>query len=188
MKNSYIILSLFALVLTTQSAVAQQEVSAPTDKKGLAATMNIYAFPKDGQSASQQSKDESACYDWAHTNTGTDPFKLQQEEKTAQQQSQQAMAAASTAGDGAGAVGTIRGAAGGALIGAIAGDAGHGAAYGAAAGLLFGHHRKRMARHEAEADVSAQSAQQQQAFSSQMTNFKKAFSACLEGKNYMVKY
>ena len=188
MKTSHLILSLIALGLTAQTANAQQAVSAPTDQKGLAATMNIYAFPKDGQSASEQSKDESACYDWAHTNTGTDPFQLQQQEKTAQQQSQAAMAAASTAGDGAGAVGAVRGAAGGALIGAIAGDAGHGAAYGAAAGLLLGHRRKRIARHEAEADVSAQSAQQQQEFSTQMANFKKAFSACLEGKNYMVKY
>ena len=187
MKTSVITLSIVALCLASQVAHAQDGVSPPSDNKGLAATMGIYAFPKDGQSSSQQSKDESACYQWAQSNTGTDPFKIQQEEKTAAQQSQQAMAAASGAGAGAGAVGAVRGAAGGALIGAIAGDAGHGAAYGAAAGLLFGGHRRRVARHEAEASVSAQSAAQQQQFTTQMHDFKNAFSACMEGKNYMVK-
>lgn len=188
MKQILLILCGLILSLNTSAVTAQESTTAAGGQKSLAATMDIYAFPKDGQSATEQSKDESACYDWAHTNTGTDPFQLQKDQQSAEQQSQQDMAAASTVGQGAGAVGAVRGAAGGALIGAIAGDAGHGAAYGAAAGVLIGNRRKRMARHEATADVSAQSAQQQQAYADQLANFKKAFSACLEGKNYMVKY
>lgn len=188
MKYPFIILCLSASGFATHAAEPQPGVSPPSSQKGLAATMEVYAFPQKGQSPAQQSTDESDCYNWATQNTGTNPFQLQKQEQAEQQQSEQAMAAAGSAGAGAGARGAVGGAAGGALIGAIAGDAGKGAAYGAATGLLVGHHRKKVARHQAEASVGAQSAQQQQDIATQLTNFKKAFSVCLEGKNYLVKY
>jgi len=55
------------------------QVAAPSGQKSLAATLNIYAFPTKGQSSSQQSEDEAACYQFAVTNTGTDPFQLSQQ-------------------------------------------------------------------------------------------------------------
>ena len=47
--------------------------------------------------------------------------------------------------------------------------------------------RARQAKNAAE-DAAEQSAAAQQATAQQIENFKKAFSVCLEGKNYLVKY
>ena len=38
--------------------------------------MNVYVFPTESQVATQQSKDEADCYNWAVQNTGNDPFSL----------------------------------------------------------------------------------------------------------------
>jgi hypothetical protein len=45
-----------------------------------------------------------------------------------------------------------------------------------------------MAQEQAEAEVQQSSAQAQQATAEELANFKKAFSVCLEAKDYMVKY
>lgn len=110
----------------------------------LAATMEVYVFSSSGQDASQQSKDESECYNWAVSNVGTDPFALAKQEQADQQQAAANMQAASQTGTGSGARGAIRGAAAGALIGEIANDdASEGAAWGAAAGAIRGRRRGR---------------------------------------------
>jgi hypothetical protein len=76
-----------------------------------------------------------------------------------------------------------------ALIGEIASDdAGRGAAYGAAAGLIMARRRTHRAKAEASQELKKQGQQAQQATAEQQENFKKAFSVCLEAKNYMVKY
>lgn len=183
-------LTMTVVLGTAGGALEAQQMVEPASagQKSLAATMNVYVFPNKGQTPEQQNTDESACYDWAEKNTGTDPFKLQQQSQEQKQQAQQDAAAASTAGAGAGAVGAVRGAAAGTLIGAIAGDTGAGALYGAAAGLLIGHRRHRMAEEQAETQVQASSAQAQQATAQELANFKNAFSVCLEAKDYMVKY
>jgi len=158
-------------------------------QKSLSATLNVYAFPNAGQSAEQQSKDESECYQWAVGNAGVDPFELQKKSAQDAQQAQAAQQQASQTARGSGARGALRGAAAGALIGEIADDdAGKGAAYGAAAGVVGGRMRGRHRQQQAEQQVAAQSEQVQQANQAQMDNFKKAFSACLESKKYMVKY
>ena len=108
------------LVGFPRTAIA--ETAPPSDQKTLAATMNVYVFPTEGQEAEQQSKDEAECYSWAVQNTGSDPFDLQ---KQADQQEQ----------------------------------------------------------------ATAEAKQQAQAATAEATtNFKKAFSVCLEAKKYLVKY
>jgi hypothetical protein len=175
------ILSIAALLgLCVTMSTHAQSPSAPAGQKTLAATMNVYVFPSGGQNASVQSQDEAACYSWAVKNTGIDPFQLS---KQTQQQQQQAQAQAQAA-QGQGLKTAAKGAAAGALIGGIAGDAGTGAAAGAAAGAIAGRRRKKQA--EAQAQSQSQAAEQYSA--EQTTNFKKAFSACLEGKKYMVKF
>ncbi len=170
-------------------ARAQAPAAPPSGQKTLAATLNVYVFPTTGQTAQQQSTDEAGCYAWAVQNTGSDPFNLQ---KQAQQQAQQTQAAqqqAQQAGAGAGAKGAVGGAAVGALIGEIASDdPGQGAAWGAAAGLLAGRRRARRAQEQASQQIAQQGQQAQAATAEQVTNFKKAFSVCLEAKKYMVKY
>jgi hypothetical protein len=168
-------------------AAQAQSIAPPTGTKTLAATLNVYAFPGAGQTSTQQGQDETECYKWAEQETGHDPFQLdrlaaQQQQQAAQQQQQAQQVTA-----GAGAKGALGGAAGGAAIGAIAGDAGKGAAIGAGVGLLANR-----ARTQSKAQQSQQQAQQSQAAAkmttAQITDFKKAFSACLEAKKYTVKF
>ncbi len=124
--------------------------------KTLAATMDVFVFPAEGQDASQQSKDEVTCYEWAVGNTGSDPFDLAKQEQADQQQAQAEAQAAEQAGRGSAARGAVRGAAAGALIGEIANDdASEGAAWGAAAGAVRGRRMGRQAQQQAQAQAAA---------------------------------
>ncbi len=185
MKSVLMFATLVGLVCASGAPIQSQG----SGQKTLAATMNVHVFPTDGQSAEQQSKDEAECYNWAVGNTSTDPFQLAKQSEQQKQQAEQQKAQAANVGTGAGASGAVKGAAAGALIGGIAGDdAGKGAAYGAAAGVIAGRRRGRQAKHQAEAQVEQQSQQAQQATAEQLTNFKKAFSVCLEAKKYLAKF
>lgn len=162
---------------------------ASAEEQSLASTLEVYVFPTEGQDSSQQSKDEADCYQWAVSNTGSDPFDLSKKESADQQQAQAEKQAAQQAGRGAGARGAVGGAAAGALIGELAhDDASEGAAWGAAVGAIAARRRGRSAQQQATAQAEQQAEQREQATAEQMSNFKKAFSVCLEAKNYMVKY
>ncbi|MEL7447710.1 MAG: glycine zipper domain-containing protein [Pseudomonadota bacterium] len=169
--------------------IAGAAVPAHAQSKTLGATMDVYVFPAEGQDAAAQSKDEAACYEWAVGNTGSDPFELAKDAQANQQQAQAEQQAASNAGRGAGASGAVRGAAAGALIGEIANDdASEGAAWGAAAGAIRGRRKGRQAQQQAQAQASNNAQQREAATAEQLENFKKAFSVCLEAKEYLVKY
>lgn len=175
----------FVLPILLLSGAMAQEQSA----KSLASTMDVFVFPAAGQDAATQSTNEVECYNWAVSNTGSDPFELQKLAAAQQTDTANQKAAAEKTGQGAGAAGAVKGAALGALIGEIADDdAGKGAAYGAAAGVIAGRRQGRAARQKAEAQAEKQGQQKQAATEEQITNFKKAFSVCLEAKEYMVKY
>lgn len=162
---------------------------AAENGKTLAATLEVYVFPAEGQDSGQQSKDEAECYDWAAGNTGSDPFELQKQSEQQQQQTEQQVAQAEGATHGTGARGAVKGAAAGAVIGEVTGgDAGDSAAIGAAAGAVASRRRSRAASAHAQEQAKEQGAAQQQATAEQVDNFKKAFSVCLEAKDYMVKY
>jgi hypothetical protein len=158
-------------------------------QKTLAATMDVYVFPTEGQAPEQQSKDEAECYNWAVQNTGSDPFQLMKQADQQQQQTEKEKQQAKAVGQGSGASGAVGGAAMGALIGEIASDdPGKGAAYGAAAGLIAGRRRGRQAQAQAQAQAEQRGQSAQKATEEQLTNFKKAFSVCLEAKKYLVKF
>jgi hypothetical protein len=183
--------AIIALVLMGFAApcLTVAQAQAPSGQKTLAATMNVYVFPTQGQDATQQSKDEAECYNWAVQNVGTDPFDLGKQSEQQRQQTEQAKQDAQQVGQGAGAQGAVRGAAAGALIGEIASDdPGKGAAYGAAAGMIRGRRKARSAQEQAVQSAEAQGQRAQQATAEQLENFKKAFGVCLEAKNYLAKY
>jgi hypothetical protein len=178
MKRTYLVLITLMLSYTA---------SAQTTTLG--STMDVFIFPSEGQDSSQQSKDEAACYDWAFSNTGVDPFDLEKKADADEQQSQAEQQAAEQVGQGSGARGAVRGAAAGALIGEIANDdASNGAAWGAAAGVVRGRRSGKQAQNQAQQQAASQSDQREEATAEQLSNFKKAFSVCLEAKEYMVKY
>jgi hypothetical protein len=158
-------------------------------QKTLAATMDVFVFPTEGQDSGTQSVDEAACYNWAVENAGTDPFQLAKDSEATAKQAEQAKADAKQAGKGAGAKGALGGAAAGALIGEIANDdAGKGAAYGAAAGAIAMRRRAKRSEKKVVEQADQQVANTQQYTQEALDNFKKAFSVCLEAKTYMVKY
>jgi hypothetical protein len=162
---------------------------AQAQSETLASTMEVYVFPAEGQDSGQQSQDEAACYEWAVANTGTDPFALAKQEDANQQQAQAEQQAATQTGEGSGARGAVRGAAAGALIGEIASDdASEGAAWGAAAGAIRGRRKGAAAQQQAQAQAANQAEQRAVVTEEQLTNFKNAFSVCLEAKEYMVKF
>ncbi len=181
MKRLTIFICLAALPLS--QSVAQV---AP---KSLASTLEVYVFPADGQTADQQSKDEAECYNWAVSNTGSDPFDLQKQNEQAQAQAEQQVAQTQAATQGAGARGAVKGAAAGALIGEVTGgDAGDSAVMGAAAVGIASRRRARSANKQAQQQAEQQVAASGQATAEQVENFKKAFSLCLEAHDYMAKY
>ncbi len=181
-----ILVSGLALALSLAAPVFAQE---PAQQKSLASTLNVYVFPTAGQAADQQSKDEGECYQWAVTNTGVDPFNLSKETEAATQQAQAQQQQTQQATQGAGAKGAVKGAAAGAVVGEIASDdAGEGAAWGAAAGAVAARRRSQAAQQQA-AQQSQQQVQQAEATEAEKrSNFNKAFSVCLEGKQYLVKF
>jgi len=156
--------------LPAQATQAGAPQSSASGRSPLASLLGVFVYPKNGQDQSQQAKDENECYNSAKQKSGIDPA------AQAPQQAQETK--------GGEAKGAAKGAAGGAAIGAIAGDAGAGAAIGATAGAVRGRRQQRKANKEAEQQAQQNTqAQQQQT----MDAFKKAFSACMDARQYSVK-
>jgi hypothetical protein len=181
------IATIFSFALLAIAGMPSQAQSG--GQQSLGASLGVQVFPAAGQDASQQSQDEAACYEWAVGNSGSDPFQLQQQQAANAEQAAAAEQQASQAGKGSGARGAVRGAAAGAVIGEVADDdAGKGAAYGAAVGVVAGRRRGKQAEQQAQQQVQQQEQGQAQATEAQMTAFRNAFSACLEGKQYIAKF
>jgi hypothetical protein len=140
----------------------------------LNSALDLYVFPAKDQSPDQQSKEENECYTWAINQSGVDPLNMPEV------QAEQVQSGPT----GAAVVGSARGAATGAAIGAIAGDAGKGAAIGAVGGAVRGHRAGRRGKAIVQAGNNQEAAQTQ---ANMINSFKKAYSACLEGKGYTVK-
>jgi hypothetical protein len=137
--------------------------------------IGVYIFPAKNQTPEQQLKDESDCYQWAVTNSGTDPLNMQAVKPDS---SKGVSTAAGTVAGGA------KGAVAGAAVGAITGDAGTGAAVGATAGAVGGRRAAKKAQ-KAQKQQSEQNAAA--ATQGQVDNFTKAYKACLTGKEYTVQ-
>ena len=136
--------------------------------------LKLYVFPTKGQSNQQQKVDEYECYKWAMQQSGMDPLNMPEV----------VAAPAETGPDGKVVGGAAKGAIVGTAIGAVTGEAGTGAAVGAIAGGVGGIRQKRMANASKEQQTQAAVSQQKQ---SNMDSYKKAFSACIEGKGYTIK-
>jgi hypothetical protein len=187
--------SLLAPSIALAQASPQQTPSAPAWSPSQ--NIGMFAFPRNGQPADQQLKDESECYGTAKQRTGIDaqappPQGLSEDEKKLAQQ--QAVENASQA-QGGRVRGAARGAAGGAAIGAIAGDAGKGAGAGAVAGTMKGGAQQRQANAQSKQQAAAQTAATQKKAEEEMLRnhqagvdtFQRAFAACMDARSYSVK-
>ncbi len=189
MKRTLLITIASWLAWTSLAGAQAPAVAAPAQQKTLAATMNVYVFPADGQPPDVQNRHEAECYAWAVNNTKTDPFDLAKQAEQAAMTAEQKKAQVGQKTEGAGAKGALAGAAAGALIGEIAdNDAGEGAAWGAAVGAIAARRKARRAKQQANQQIEQQTRQVQQASAEQIEGFKKAFSVCLEAKKYLVKF
>jgi len=160
------------LLFTTIVVIAQTPTTTTTSS--FAKSLGIYVFPAKNQDKATQEKDDADCYRWAVEQSGIDPVNPPKVEA----------AQVDTSPDGTAVVGAAKGAAAGVAIGAIAGDAGKGAAIGAVAGGLAGRRAKKVGDAQEQQKNDQAAAQQTTAM---MNSFKKAFTACLEGKGYTVK-
>lgn len=171
-------------------------VVAPTnlmaESNSLSETMKVYVFPSEGQDETQQSKDEADCYSWSVKRTETDPFELARDAKEQAEAANRAMAEAQSAGEGSAGKGAAGGAVAGALIGGIFGRGPRsglrGAAVGATTGAIVGSSQQNQAQAQATGQVAADAARAKEANQDQMDGFRKAFSTCLEAKDYIAKF
>ena len=180
-----------------QAGQAAQSTQAASPGLSPAKSINMFAFPRNGQNSDQQLKDENDCYGLAKQQTGMDPQAPPPAGKSAEQKAAEQKAAADNApkAQGGRARGAARGAAGGAAVGAIAGDAGKGAGAGAVAGTMKGGMQQRQANAAAQKQAAAQTAAKQQkeeeqlklAHAEGLDTFQRAFAACMDARNYSVK-
>lgn len=136
-----------------------------------ASAQQIFIYPQRGQTVEQQQRDQGDCHIWAVQQSGFDPATASPGVTTTQPQGS-----------------PLRGAVGGAVVGAIAGgiisgDPGKGAAIGATTGALFGGMRRRRSQQQ----ITSQQQQQQAAFAQQQSNYRRAYSVCLQGRGYTVQ-
>ncbi len=165
--------TLLALILFLPFASFVKAQTAPKSTS-IAAGLGLYVFPTNDQDKATQEADEAACYKWAQEQTGVDPMNPTKVQAAQVDRSV----------DGTAVVGAAGGAAAGAAIGAIAGDAGKGAAIGAVVGGLRGRRAKVVGDEMEQQKDNQAAAAQEKTF---MDNYKKAFTACMEGKGYTVK-
>jgi hypothetical protein len=198
-RGAYSLLVLLTCLLWLAQSHALGQESAPK-ASGLSPSkaINLFAYGKKGQTSDQQSKDENECFASAKENTGVDPQAPPPAGKTAEQKAAEQKAAAENApkAKGGRAKGAARGAAGGAAIGAIADDeAGKGAGAGATAGAMRGGIKQRKANaanKEKAAQQTAQAQQEEEAqakaqYQGKIDTFKRAYTACMESRDYSVK-
>jgi hypothetical protein len=143
----------------------------------------VYVYPTAGQSEAQLDRDRYECHQWAVRQSGFDPSVTQ----AAPHQRVEVVAMPPTGTD------TLSGAATGAIIGAAVSrprEAGGGALIGAVAGALLGA-ASDSARAQQAADtqrrIDARYDQQNYGLDQLAGNYRRALSACLQGRAYTVK-
>ena len=162
--------------------VSPYEPKVVSESPGVPLTQ-VYFYPKEGQTNEQQSRDHYECYNWAVKQTGFDPG--QSEIPTNQRVRVVPMpppghdtATLAIAGAVLGAlIGGPRHAVGGALIGASG---------GAIAGAASDSARMESARQQEEAYAARDGARDAQ-LEAKAHGFRRAMSACLEGRGYSVR-
>jgi hypothetical protein len=161
-----------------QELVVSQPVAGPPRPS----LTQVYFYPQKGQTVEQQSRDHYECYNWAIKQTGFDPSlsPLPPEQRVRVvplPPPGHDTAAFAVVGAVLGAILGGRHAAGGALIGA---------AGGAVAGTASDAARQEEARRQEEAYAQWDQARYAQ-FVQKELDFRRAMSACLEGRGYNVK-
>jgi opacity protein-like surface antigen len=176
-------LGLAAAALMTMGAAQADDAASPAPGANAATGADIYVYPANGQSDRQLDRDRYECHGWAGKQTGYDPTQ-------ASLAPNQRVQVAAMPPDHRGAV---NGAVAGAVIGATVSappDSAGGAMVGAVAGAVLGAAVDTAHAREAAGNASRQSAAEQaeQArLDKQAYDYRRAITACLEGRGYTVR-
>jgi hypothetical protein len=144
---------------------------------------HLYFYPKKGQSKEQQDRDRYECYLWAVKQSGFDPGQ-------AQLAPHQRIEVTPVAPPGAN---TAAGAFSGAVVGSLLApprQAGQGLVFGAITGAMMGAASEAAQQQQAQQlqqQYNAQEAQKYAVIDQQARNYKRAMTACLEGRGYTVE-
>ena len=181
--TKFLILSAIFLLSSCYYYPQEQVVTQPAQNDNVAAITQIYFYPTKGQSTEQQSRDHYECYNWAVDQTGFDPsvssiIPEQRVRVVPMPPPGQDTIAMSIAGAVLGAlIAGPRHAGGGALIGA---------ASGAIAGAASDISREEAARQMEEAYNNRNQGRDFRREKKALA-FRRAMSACLEGRGYKVQ-
>lgn len=162
-----------------ETAPPPRPAAPPRAYAGPPPNTTVFAYPQNGQSADQQSRDRYECSLWAVHQTGFDP--------SAPDVPPQYRVVASGPPPG---TGTAIGAIAGAVIGAAISpgwDRGAGAVFGGLTGAMIGSASDAQRAQQNEMEMTAQEQQQAFAMSQKASDYRRALSACLEGRGYSVK-
>jgi len=156
---------------------------AADSSNAVSATSEIFVYASHGQGDKQLDRDRYECHNWAVAQSHYNPS----DPHLAPHQQVQVVAAPPAGRD------TVAGAMTGAVIGAGVGaphDSGEGAIIGAIAGGMMGAASDSARKKEAER-INSQSSASDQAerarLEKQASDYRRAISACLEGRGYTVK-
>ncbi len=168
-KLHIVVLSTLALLLSSLNTLGK-----PGD---------VYIYPAEGQTSEQLERDRYECYLWASREAGFDP--------AAAEIPPQAEVVRVPVGENPKQGATLAGT----IIGAIAGAAidhrhDRGAVIGAGVGTVVGasieSQGKQQAIKQAEEEAD-EIAREQQEIANRNASYRRAFSACLEGRGYVVR-
>ena len=146
-------------------------------------TTTVFFYPTRGQSKAQQDRDRYECYLWAVKQTNFDPGQSQ----LAPHQRVEVRPAAPPGSD------TAAGAVGGAIVGSMMSprhDNGFGLVFGALAGAMLGAASDEARQREAEQvqqHYDAKEARDYARLERQARDYRRAMTACLEGRGYSVR-
>jgi len=147
------------------------------------ADADIYVYPSKGQTEKQLDRDRYECHNWAVAQSHYNPS----EPHLAPHQQIQVVAMPPPGQS------TVAGAVTGAVIGAAVGsphDTGEGAVAGAIAGAVIGASSEAARRKEGDrvnTRISAEAQAERARLERQASDYRRAISACLEGRGYTVK-
>jgi hypothetical protein len=177
-----VLVCLAGCVMPPPTGAGQTMRAVPPPQPPPPSTQIIF-YPAAGQSAERQDRDRYECYRWAEQQTGFDPGSPQ----VAPHQRVVAVPAVPSG------VNVANGALTGAVVGAAVSNprnAGGGAIAGAIAGAVLGaavDASQEQQRQQVQQVVAQRDSGQAANSGRQAANFRRAMSACLEGRGYTVK-
>lgn len=152
---------------------------------------DIYVYPASGQTQEQLSQDRYSCHLWAVKESGFDPSHVVKLEQSGTVK----VPVSPGKAEGATVKGTIAGAVTGGMIGAPNSNATEGAVIGAVVGTIAGAVIEGQGQQEAREQAQAEAqhaananAQARAELAARQANYRRALTACLEGRHYTVGF